>query len=182
MVVEEEGVLRCVRCGASVSLTEAPTLAGMRCNDDRNNEVLKCQACRRPATQKLPLINFKGEFEDFNTCDACANDYLRLLRQGPSLGHGKGRLPPDSYYFDSLRTVFQRLGGVFPCPACDEVCENLYDAVKHFYDKHHDKPSLVEIEIDGIPALKTWQYIWCRRCLRWFENERHFRSHLGDHR
>lgn len=153
----------------------------MRCSNDdsKNNEVLKCQACRRPATQKLPLINFKGEFEDFNACDACSNDYLRLLRQGPSLGHGKGRLPPDSYYFDSLRTVFQRLGGVFPCPACEEFYEDLYGVVQHFSQKHREllqEPK--DDEIEGVPAVKTWQFLWCKKCLKYFENERHFRSHI----
>ncbi len=189
LVVEEaannnESVLRCVRCGATVPLMEASSLMEKPCQEKRDNPPTLC-GCGRRVTKLMPSYDpITMTFKDLRLCDACANDYINILRRsGPPLGRMKGRIPTNSYWFDLYNTVFMELGDAFPCPACEQFFDDLYSVVKHFGEKHPDKAldKPREIIIDGFEAVATWQYIWCKRCLRFFENERHFRSHLRDH-
>jgi uncharacterized C2H2 Zn-finger protein len=187
LVVEEaadnESMLRCVRCGVSVPLMEASSLAEKPCQEKRNEPQTLC-GCGRQATKLMPSYDpITMTFKDLRLCDACVNDYLNILRRsGPAVGKMRGRIPPNSYWFDLYNTVFMELGNAYPCPGCDQFFDNLYEVVKHFGEKHIDKTRPPEeAVIDGFEAIKTWQYIWCKRCLRWFENERHFRSHIRDH-
>lgn len=150
----------------------------------QDNLQTRC-GCGRPATKLMPSYDpITMTFKDLCLCDGCANDYLNILRRsGPALGKMRGRIPANGYWFNLYNTVFQELAGTYPCPACDQFFDDLYSAVKHFGEKHIDKTKAPEeVVIDGVPALRTWQYIWCTKCLRFFENERHFRSHLRDHR
>ncbi|MEM0461807.1 MAG: hypothetical protein QXH32_02015 [Candidatus Caldarchaeum sp.] len=180
---ENESKLLCIRCGVTVSITDVPTLAGKPCIESERAS-RKC-GCGRAAEAVLPAYDpTTMSFKDFHLCASCAADYLSILkRSGPSLGRMKGRIPANSYWFNLYNTVFQELAGAYPCPACDKFYDSLYMVIKHFGENHLDKAFAKprEIIIDGFEAVATWQYIWCKRCLRFFENEQHFRHHLKLH-
>jgi uncharacterized C2H2 Zn-finger protein len=125
--------------------------------------------------------------------DNCFKDYLRILRfSGPRFGRVKARAPPNGVWFsygeNAGSILFTQISGIWPCPACDEFYENLYDAVTHFAEKHPElanKPNeKVTVEVDGKPveALKTTQgYLVCP-CGFLAENVKHFSYHYSrDH-
>jgi uncharacterized C2H2 Zn-finger protein len=182
---EDGSMLRCVRCGASAPLTEASKLMEKHCQAQKQDNPQTLCGCGRPAKHLLPSYEPTTMiFKDLHLCDACSKDYLNILRNsGPAIGRMRGRIPANSYWFDLYNTVFQEINGVYPCPACDQFYDSLYEVVKHFGEKHPDKAfdKPREIIIDGFEVVATWQYIWCKRCLRFFENEQHFQRHLKLH-
>jgi uncharacterized C2H2 Zn-finger protein len=125
-------------------------------------------------------------------CDTCFKDYLKILRfSGPSFGRVKARAPPNGVWFsygENNNVLFTQISGVWPCPACDEFYENLYDVVTHFAAKHTEianKPNgKVTVDVAGktVETLRTTQgYLVCP-CGFLAENARHFSYHYSkDH-
>ena len=126
-------------------------------------------------------------------CDTCFKDYLKILRfSGPRFGRVKARAPPNGVWFsygeNAGSILFTQISGTWPCPACDEFYENLYDVVTHFAEKHPElanKPNEKIIEdVNGKPVetLRTTQgYLVCS-CGFLAENAKHFSYHYSrDH-
>ena len=105
----------------------------------------------------------------------------------------KARAPPNGVWFsygeNAGSILFTQISGAWPCPACDEFYENLYDAVTHFAAKHTEmanKPNeKVTVNIDGktVETLRTAQgYLICQ-CGFVAYNRKHLTIHyINSHR
>jgi len=201
--------LTCQKCGRSASLSEADKFAETRCGpEERPTQTTQqqaptppvtarpaCDICKaREAQNKTPILDpLTSRIAEKLLCDACFKDYLRILRfSGPRFGRVKARAPPNGVWFsygeNAGSILFTQISGMWPCPACDEFYENLYDAVTHFAEKHPElanKPNeKVTVDVDGKPVevLKTTQgYLVCP-CGFLAENAKHFSYHYSrDH-
>jgi hypothetical protein len=109
--------------------------------------------------EKTPILDpTTGQINQKLLCGNCFKDYLRILRfSGPRFGRVKARAPPNGVWFsygeNAGSILFTQISGMWPCPACDEFYENLYDVVTHFAAKHTEianKPNeRVTVDIDG---------------------------------
>jgi CDGSH-type Zn-finger protein len=208
LVLEADGNLVCQKCGRSSPLTEADKFAETDCKTtqetviqpktqtqpQQNNE--RCVTCRLgEGKNKTPMLDpMTGQINQKLLCDNCFKDYLRILRfSGPRFGRVKARAPPNGVWFsygeNAGSILFTQISGTWPCPACDEFYENLYDAVTHLAEKHPElanKPNEKIIEdVNGKPVevLRTAQgYLICQ-CGFLAENVKHFTYHYDrDHK
>jgi hypothetical protein len=105
----------------------------------------------------------------------------------------KARAPPNGVWFsygeNAGSILFTQISGMWPCPACDEFYENLYDVVTHFAAKHTEianKPNgKVTADVAGktVETLRTAEgYLICI-CGFVAENDRHLAKHyINRHR
>ncbi len=138
--------------------------------------------------EKTPVLDpLTGRIAGKLLCRSCFKDYLRVLRfSGPRFGRARARVPPEGVWFsygDDNSVLFTQIGGMWPCPSCEEFFENLYDVVMHYSRRHPEiagrANEKITVNIDGKPveALKTGQgYLICP-CGFVAENERHLASH-----
>jgi hypothetical protein len=195
MVVEAEGRLSCLKCGREASLTEADKFAETPCKTEKDAgkptqtvpQTSRCVACTLPAVAEAPMLDpMSKAVKKKMMCGNCYNDYLRILRRsGPQVGRVRARAPPDGVWFsfgDSGYVLLQRMGGVWPCPACDEFFDSLYDVVAHFTEKHPEYANVTpeKVSIAGVETVKTFQGFVCPYCGFFAENERHLTYHV-DH-
>ena len=144
--------------------------------------------------EKTPVLDpLTGHVVCKLLCRSCLKDYLRILRfSGPRFGRVRARAPPEGVWFsygENSSILFKQIGGVWPCPSCEEFFENLYGLAIHYAEKHPETANKanekVTVNIDGKPveALKTGQgYLICR-CGFLAEYERHLASHyINSHR
>ena len=194
MVVEADGVLSCRKCGRAASLGEADRLAETPCAPTRQQiqsaeTAHPCDVCKAgEGVEKTPIMDpITGRIDRKLLCRNCFKDYLRMLRfSGPRFGRVKARAPPEGVWFsygENSSIIFMQIGGVWPCPSCQEFFENLYEAVIHYSQKHSEtanKPNeKTMIDIDGrhVEVLKTSQgYLICP-CGFAAENDRHLARH-----
>jgi hypothetical protein len=200
MVVEAEGRLSCLKCGREAPLAEADKLAETPCGAEKEagkpTQTAKptqatsngrCVACTLPAVAEAPMLDpITKAVSRKMMCGNCYNDYLRILRRsGPQVGRIRARAPPDGVWFsfgDTGYVLLQQMGGVWPCPACDEFFDSLYDVVAHFAEKHPKQANATpeKVSIAGVETLKTFQGFVCPYCGFFAENERHLTYHI-DH-
>jgi uncharacterized C2H2 Zn-finger protein len=208
LVTEADGRLTCQNCGRSASLSEADKFAETRCGQERPSQTTQqqvptspvtakpaCDICKaHEAQNKTPILDpLTNRIQPKLLCGNCFKDYLRILRfSGPRFGRVKARAPPNGVWFsygeNAGSILFTQISGTWPCPACDEFYENLYDAVTHFAEKHPElanKPNEKIIEdVNGKPVetLRTSQgYLVCP-CGFLAENAKHFSYHYShDH-
>ena len=132
--------LRCVRCGAEVSLLDLKTLREKPCVEKREVAVSlpqkKCGNCGREAVASL--------------CDICAEAFERYSEAArPAPFRGRGGVKPPSVpgvdgwaWVSSLTTFFpykQREGGRewwCPVPGCQMKARRLVDVTDHFREAH----------------------------------------------
>jgi hypothetical protein len=211
LVVEAEGMLSCQKCGRSAPLTEADKFAETRCGpEERPTQTTQqqaptppvmarpaCDICRaREGVEKVPILDSLNKaIQPKLQCMTCYDEYLRMLRAvrlPGRFGRITARAPPNAVWFDygdNCIIAFQKLGGVWPCPACDEFFDDMYSVVVHFSEKHPrmaNKPvEKVSVDVGGKPveALLTAQgYIICQ-CGFTAENVKHFTYHYDrDHK
>jgi hypothetical protein len=207
LVVECEGKLSCRKCGGMASLEEADKFAETPCTTSKQQitsqpeqklgKPLKelCDVCRvGGGREKTPILDpTTGQINQKLLCGNCFKDYLKILRfSGPRFGRVKARAPPNGVWFsygENNNILFTQISGVWPCPACDEFYENLYDVVTHFAAKHTEianKPNeKVSGNIDGktVETLRTAQgYLICS-CGFVAENDKHLAKHyINRHR
>jgi hypothetical protein len=208
LVVEYEGKLSCRKCSGITSLEEADKFAEIPCSANKQQiasqpeqemgRPLKqsCDICRAgEGREKTPILDpTTGQINQKLLCGNCFKDYLRILRfSGPRFGRVKARAPPNGVWFsygeNAGSILFTQISGLWPCPACDEFYENLYDVITHFATKHTEianKPNeRMTVDIDGKPikVLKTAQgYLICS-CGFVAENDRHLAKHyINRHR
>jgi hypothetical protein len=105
----------------------------------------------------------------------------------------KARAPPNGVWFsygeNAGSILFTQISGMWPCPACDEFYENLYDVITHFAAKHTEianKPNeKVTVDVEGkqVETLGTAQgYLICI-CGFVAENDRQLAKHyINSHR
>jgi hypothetical protein len=137
-------ILKCVRCGAEVSLLDLKVLKEKPCVKTAENtekrEVAaslprKCENCGREATASF--------------CDTCAEVFERYCEAArPAPLRGRGGVRPSSVpgvdgwaWVAPLATFFpfRRLEGggrEWWCPACKKTTRRLIDAVDHFREAH----------------------------------------------
>jgi hypothetical protein len=132
-----------------------------------------CSICKAgEGREKTPILDpTTAQINQKLLCGNCFKDYLRILRfSGPRFGRVKARAPPNGVWFSygENNILFTQISGMWPCPACDEFYENLYDVVTHFAAKHTEianKPNeKVTVNIDGktVETLRTAQgYLIC---------------------
>jgi hypothetical protein len=201
LVIESDGRLTCQKCGRSASLSEADKLAETKCGQEEPVQTTqqqassKCDVCKaHEAQNKTPILDpLTNRVQPKLLCGNCFKDYRRILRfSGPRFGRVKARAPPNGVWFsygeNAGSILFTQISGTWPCPACDEFYENLYDAVTHFAEKHPDlanKPNEKIIEdVNGktVEVLRTAQgYLICQ-CGFLAENIKHFAHHYNhDH-
>jgi hypothetical protein len=210
VVIESDGRLTCQKCGRSASLSEADKFAETRCGpEERPAQTTQQQAPTPPVTarpacdickaheaqNKTPILEpTTGQINQKLLCGSCFKDYLRILRfSGPRFGRVKARALPNGVWFsygeNAGSILFTQISGMWPCPACDEFYENLYDAVTHFAAKHTEianKPNeKVTGNIDGktVETLRTAQgYLICP-CGFVADNRKHLTIHyINSHR
>jgi hypothetical protein len=199
LVVEAEGRLSCRKCGRTVSLGEADKLAETHCtttNRQQNTENRHpCDVCRGgEGVEDTPMLDpLTGRIDRKLLCRNCFNDYLRILRfSGPRFGRVRAKTPPEGIWFsygENNNILFTQIGGVWPCPSCQEFYENLYETVIHYSERHPEianKPNeriTVDIEGKTIKVLKTAQgYLICP-CGFVAENDKHLAKHyINSHR
>jgi hypothetical protein len=207
LVFETEGKLSCRKCGGIASLEEADKFAEIPCAVSKQQIASKpeqavgkpikqsCGICRAgEGMEKTPILDpTTGQINEKLLCGSCFKDYLRILRfSGPRFGRVKARAPPNGVWFsygENKNILFTQISGMWPCPACDEFYENLYDVVTHFAAKHTEianKPNeRVTVNIDGktVETLRTAQgYLICI-CGFVAENDRHLAKHyINRHR
>ena len=206
LVVECEGKLSCRKCGGMASLEEADKFAETPCTTSKQQitsqpeqklgKPLKelCDVCRvGGGREKTPILDpTTAQINQKLLCGNCFKDYLRILRfSGPRLGRVRARAPPNGVWFSygENNILFTQISGVWPCPACDEFYENLYDVVTHFAVEHTeiaDKPNeKVTVNIDGktVETLRTAQgYLICS-CGFVAENDKYLAKHyINRHR
>jgi hypothetical protein len=208
LVTEADGRLTCQKCGRSASLSEADKFAETRCGQERPSQTTQqqvptspvtarpaCDICKaHEAQNKTPILDpLTNQIQPKLLCGNCFKDYLKILRfSGPRFGRVKARAPPNGVWFSYGENVgsilFTQISGMWPCPACDEFYENLYDVVVHFAQKHPEianKPNeKVTVDVDEKPVetLRTAQgYLVCP-CGFLAENVKHFSYHYSrDH-
>jgi hypothetical protein len=209
VVTEADGRLTCQKCGRSASLSEADKFAETKCGpEERPAQTTQQQAPTPPVTarpacdickaheaqNKTPILDpLTNQIQPKLLCGNCFKDYLRILRfSGPRFGRVKARAPPNGVWFsygeNAGSILFTQLGGVWPCPACDEFYD-LYDVVTHFAAKHTEianKPNeKVAVDVAGktVETLRTAEgYLICI-CGFVAENDRHLAKHyINRHR
>lgn len=176
-------VLRCVKCGATASLTDADGLKSMHCKAGDTGSVNgRCAGCgKKGKTETYPNYDPVTEIlKTIDLCEGCGKDWMNILRRsGPMIGRQRGRAPPNSYWFPPYNTYFTEIAGTYPCPACEEFYESFYEVVKHFGEKHVDRTKASEkTVVNGLETVRTWQGILCPYCGRIYDNENHLRYHL----
>ncbi len=199
LVSEVEGGLSCRKCGRTTPLSEADKFAGTPCGSTQNTQATpeppaQCDICRTGlGVHPTPILDPLTRALNRKTlCESCFKDYLRMLRYaGPQVVRAKARAPPNGAWFsygENNSVLFQQIGGIWPCPSCQEFYENLYDLAAHFVQKHPDIANRANekiiINVDGKPveALKTPQGYMVCPCGYLAENERHFSYHYSrDH-
>jgi hypothetical protein len=207
LVFETEGKLSCRKCGGIASLEEADKFAEKPCATSKQQiasqpeqemgRPLKqsCDICKAgEGREKTPILDpTTAQINQKLFCGNCFKDYLRILRfSGPRFGRVKARAPPNGVWFsygENNNILFTQISGVWPCPACDEFYENLYDVVTHFAAKHTEianKPNeRVTVNVEGkqVETLGTAQgYLICI-CGFVAENDRHLAKHyINSHR
>jgi uncharacterized C2H2 Zn-finger protein len=207
LVFETEGKLSCRKCGGIASLEEADKFAEIPCATSKQQITSQpeqavgkpikqsCSICKAgEGREKTPILDpTTAQINQKLLCGNCFKDYLRILRfSGPRFGRVKARAPPNGVWFsygENNNILFTQISGVWPCPACDEFYENLYDVVTHLAAKHTEianKPNeKTTIDIDGktIKVLKTAQgYLICP-CGFVAENDKHLARHyINRHR
>jgi hypothetical protein len=207
LVFETDGRLSCRKCGGMASLEEADKFAETHCTTNKQQITSQPeQAVGKPSKQscgickagegreKTPILDpTTGQINEKLLCGNCFKDYLRILRfSGPHFGRVKARAPPNGVWFsygENNNILFTQISGMWPCPACDEFYENLYDAVTHFAEKHPElvnKPNeVVTVDVDGktVETLRTAQrYLICP-CGFVADNKKHLTIHyINSHR
>jgi hypothetical protein len=207
LVFETEGRLSCRKCGGMASLEEADKFAEIPCSANKQQITSQPeQAVGKPSKQscgickagegreKTPILDpTTGQINEKLLCGNCFKDYLKILRfSGPRFGRVKARAPPNGVWFsygENNNILFTQISGMWPCPACDEFYENLYDVVTHFAAKHTEianKPNeKVSGNIDGktVETLRTAQgYLICQ-CGFVADNRKHLTIHyINSHR
>jgi hypothetical protein len=173
-------ILRCVRCGAEVSLLDLKVLKEKPCvkseekadeekigtaENTEKREVAaslprKCENCGREATASL--------------CDSCATifeQYAMTARPAPLRGRGGVRPPSvpgvDGWAWVAPLTTFfpfrclEGGGREWWCPACKKTTRRLIDAVDHFRESHPTLASRGWYEEFDAPTrrvrIRTWQ-------------------------
>jgi hypothetical protein len=210
VVTEADGRLTCQKCGGSATLAEADKFAETKCGpEERPGQATQQQAPTLPTPaskqacsickageirEKTPILDpTTGQINQKLLCSNCFKDYLRILRfSGPRFGRVKARAPPNGVWFsygENNNILFTQTSGMWPCPACDEFYENLYDVMTHFAAKHTEianKPNeKVTVDINGktVETLRTAQgYLICI-CGFVAENDRQLAKHyINSHR
>ena len=210
VVTEADGRLTCQKCGGSATLAEADKFAETKCGrGERPGQAAQQQAPTSPTPaskqacgickagegrEKTPILDpMTAQINQKLLCSNCFKDYLKILRfSGPRFGRVKARAPPNGVWFsygeNAGSILFTQISGTWPCPACDEFYENLYDAVTHFAEKHPElanktNEKIIE-DVNGKPVetLRTAQgYLVCS-CGFLAENIKHFAHHYShDH-
>jgi hypothetical protein len=207
LVVEYECKLSCRKCGGMASLEEANKFAEMPCATSKQQIASQperavgkpikqsCAICKAgEGRDKAPILDpTTAQINQKLLCGSCFKDYLKILRfSGPRFGRVKARAPPNGVWFsygENNNILFTQISGMWPCPACDEFYENLYDVVTHFAAKHTEianKPNgRVTVDVDGktVETLRTAEgYLICI-CGFVAENDRHLAKHyINSHR
>jgi hypothetical protein len=206
LVFETEGKLSCRKCGGIASLEEADKFAETPCTASKQQIASKpeqavgkpikqsCGICKAgESREKTPILDpTTGQINQKLLCGSCFKDYLKILRfSGPRFGRVKARAPPNGVWFsygENNNILFTQISGMWPCPACDEFYENLYDVVTHFAAKHTEianKPNeRVTVDVDGkaVETLRTAQgYLICP-CGFVADNRKHLTSHYNSHK
>jgi DNA-directed RNA polymerase subunit M/transcription elongation factor TFIIS len=212
LVSEADGMLVCKKCGRSTQITEADKFAETECETktsqetvltpktvqtqpQQKNERQQCATCRLgEGKNEAPMLDpMTNQINKKLLCDNCFKDYLKILRfSGPRLGRVKARAPPDGVWFsygENNNILFTQISGVWPCPACDEFYENLYEVVTHFATKHTEiadkQNEKMTVDVDGKPVevLRTAQGCLICQCGFVADNKKHLTSHyVNSHR
>jgi hypothetical protein len=165
--------LRCIRCGAEVSLLDLKTLRKKPCVEDKKRD----EAERKEAIVSLPRkCENCGREAVASLCDSCADvfeKYAEVARPSPLQGRG-GIKPPsvpgvDGWGWVSYVTTFfpfRNLEGGgrewwCPVPGCGKNAPRLIDAVDHFREAHPFEASRGWYEEFDVPTrrlrIRTWQ-------------------------
>lgn len=200
--------LKCVICGAEAPLTRIAELKEKPCRDaegardvegepreSREPENGVCEFCGGEASGRYPA-SIAGKLMEIWLCGRCLQRYEEFyLSSRPSLTVQRGSKRTTvrgGHPIEGERRVawVQELSTWFvesedhrwPCPACGEAFDRLADVVKHFADKHPEKPGWERERIKGVgEAPRTWQGFFCPRCGLFIESEDELRSHYGEH-
>jgi hypothetical protein len=205
LVFETEGKLSCRKCGGSATLAEADKFAETKCGPEEKpgqatqqqapastipESKPECSVCKAgEGREKTPILDpTTAQINQKLLCGNCFKDYLRILRfSGPRFGRVKARAPPNGVWFsygeNAGSILFTQISGMWPCPACDEFYENLYNVVTHFAAKHTEianKPNeRVTVDVEGkqVETLRTAEgYLICI-CGFVAENDRQLAKH-----
>ena len=194
MVVEADGVLSCRKCGRTASLGDADKFAETPCTQPRQQmqkteNKHPCDVCRAcEGVEETPILDpITGRIDRKLLCGNCFKDYLRIMRfSGPRFGSAKAKAPPSGVWFSyggNNSILLQQIGGVWPCPSCQEFFENLYETVIHYSQRHpeitnkQNEKTMVKIDGKPVEVLKTSQgYLICP-CGFVAENDRHLARH-----